>query len=89
MSPNWLLNTLLFTANAGWALGTWQTGNKRRWSFIVGIGVEVIWAAYAVLAHVLWGLIPWCIVGVVVYVRNFVKWKDRETNAVSQRPGEA
>lgn len=69
-----LRNVLLFAANLGWFVGSWQIGNKRPMGFVLNILSEALWGVYAIVAGALWGLGPWCLVGFFVYGRNLIKW---------------
>jgi hypothetical protein len=88
MSHDVLVNILIFVANAGWAIGSLAVGNKHRWGFLVGFWCEAVWLAYAALSGTIVGLGPWCVLGFVVYGRNWLKWKPPgRTNALPAEPG--
>ena len=74
LSHEVLTNILIFGANAGWAIGAWAIGSKRRWGFVASFACEAVWLVYAVVSGTLFGLGPWCVVGFVVYARNWLKW---------------
>lgn len=73
-------NVLLFVANAGWCMGSWAVGSHKRWGFLVSFACEAVWLAYAFMSGTLWGLGPWCLVGFVVYGRNWWTWTAGRRN---------
>ena len=62
-----------------WRLGAFtivgmvMAGNKHRLSWAVGLLGQVFWLVW-IMASESWGLLPSCLVLVVVYGRNHLKW---------------
>lgn len=50
-----------------------MAGNKHRLSWAVGLLGQVFWLVW-IMASQSWGLLPSCLVLVVVYGRNHLKW---------------
>lgn len=51
----------------------WLAGNKHRFAWAVGLFGQVFWLVW-IMASESWGLLPSCLVLVVVYGRNHLKW---------------
>lgn len=64
---SWLLASVGLT-------GLWLAGSKRATGWAIGIGVQVLWIAYAV-ATGQWGFIASALAFGAVNVRNLIKWK--------------
>ena len=63
----------------------WQVGNKRRWPWLLYVGQNLLWIAYAFDVGA-YGFLASATAGIVVALRNYLKW-TRE--ARSQRPAVA
>lgn len=71
------LQILAFAPNVLWWIGSWHIGNKRRVGFVFSFCGEILWVWVSIAAH-LWTLLPWCAVGMGVFVRNWWKWRPSE-----------
>lgn len=49
-------------------------GNKKAGAWLVGLLNQVLWLTWIIVSGT-WGLLPMCIVMVIVYIRNYLKWK--------------
>lgn len=49
-------------------------GNKRAGAWLVGLLNQVLWLIW-IFTSATWGLLPMTAVMVIVYIRNYVKWK--------------
>lgn len=49
-------------------------GNKKRFSWLVGLLNQFLWLIWIVLSNS-WGLLPMNIALWIVYSRNYLKWK--------------
>lgn len=54
-------------------LGIWLTGSRRRVGFLLGVGAQVLWLAYAITTGQ-WGFIATAIAYAVVYGRGWLAW---------------
>lgn len=55
-------------------VGMWGAGNLKSWSWLLGLVNQVLWFAF-ILAFAAWGLLPLNLALVVVYSRNYLKWR--------------
>lgn len=58
-------------------LGMWLAGNKRPSAWLVGLGNQALWFA-TIVAFSVWGLLPLNAALIVVYSRNFLRWRREE-----------
>ena len=49
-------------------------GNKKAGAWLVGLLNQVLWLTWIIVSGT-WGLLPMCVVRVIVYIRNYLKWK--------------
>lgn len=49
-------------------------GNKRAGAWIVGLLNQILWLTWIIVSGT-WGLLPMTGVMIIVYVRNYLKWK--------------
>lgn len=75
---NWTLAAVVQVPNALGATSTWVVGGKRRWGWLLGIGSEFAWAAWAFLAHQP-GVYPWCVIWAAFFARNWWKWSHEDS----------
>ena len=59
---------------AGGVFGLWLAGRRNVWGWAVGLGMQVLWIAYAV-ATVQWGFIVSALAYGAVYGRNWARWR--------------
>ncbi len=69
-----VLQVVAFAPNLLWFIAAWLVGNKRAIGWAFYLASEGGWIALAFVAH-LWSVLPWCAVAIVLYARNFVRWK--------------
>jgi len=75
-----------------WALtaigvtGLWLAGSKRLAGWAVGVGVQVLWLAYAVTTRQ-WGFVASAFAYGFVYARNLVRWHRERAAAAGQGGG--
>jgi hypothetical protein len=63
---------------AGWSLVTMiLAGKKKRFAWVWGLAGQGLWAVYAITNHK-YGFLLAAIPFSVVYIRNWVKWKEGE-----------
>lgn len=55
-------------------LGMWVTGNKRASGWLIGLGNQALWLTF-IVAFQAWGLLPLSATLIVVYSRNWLKWR--------------
>jgi hypothetical protein len=48
-------------------------GEKRRYSFLVGLGNQALWLSWLIYIGT-WGMLPTVAAMVFMYVRNYQKW---------------
>lgn len=77
---NWTLELVAMLPNLLWFTGSAVVGNKRRYGWVLLFGSEGGWILLAVLAH-LWSIIPWAILGLWLYWRNWRKWASHHPAA--------
>lgn len=70
---SWLLAFLGIT-------GLWFVGNKSKWGWIIGISVQSLWIAYAIVTHQ-YGFILSALAYAGVNLRNLIKWRKDESNS--------
>lgn len=58
-------------------LGMWLAGGKSRYGWLLSIGTQVLWLAYAVDTKQ-WGFIPGSLAYGFIYARNFWAWRKQE-----------
>ncbi len=63
---SWLLT-------AGGVFGIYLAGRKSLWGWAVGLGMQLLWVAYAVVT-VQWGFIVSAFAYGAVYARNWYRW---------------
>ena len=63
--------------------GLWLAGRKDRRGWMVGLGAQVLWFAYAISTHQ-WGFIVSCIAYGSVYAKNAKAWKREHDAAEAQ-----
>lgn len=66
----WLLSCLSLVMSV-------LTGNKWRYVWIFGLGIQCVWVVWIVSskAH---GFLPLCLALFVIYARNHLKWQKQE-----------
>lgn len=70
-----------------WALtvvgvfGLYLAGKRSPWGWVVGIGAQILWLAYA-LATRQWGFLVSCFAYGFVYVKNFRSWRRADQATV-------
>jgi hypothetical protein len=52
----------------------WAAGNGKAWSWAMGVWNQLLWFVF-IVAFGAWGLLPLNLALVVIYSRNWVKWK--------------
>lgn len=58
--------------------GLWLAGSRRALGWQIGLGVQVLWIAYAITTAQ-WGFIASALAFAAVNLRNLIKWKrERE-----------
>lgn len=57
--------------------GLFLTGNMRKAGFLVGLGAQVLWIAYAVDTEQ-YGFIPLSLGYAFMYGRNWLRWRNEE-----------
>jgi len=61
--------------------GNWLIGNKKRTGFVLNFVCQILWIVVAIRAKV-YGLLLVVVPGIIVNIRNFIKWRQEERNAV-------
>jgi hypothetical protein len=74
---NWTLQAVAFLPNFFWLLGSKYAGDKRQIGWVLLFVSEIGWVVLSVMAH-LYSILPWCILGFVLYWRNWKKWRTTE-----------
>lgn len=73
MTPQWW--SWMLTAVG--VTGLYFAGQRRPWAWLIGLGAQVLWVAYAV-ATTQWGFIASAFAYGGVYLNNHIKWwRDR------------
>jgi nicotinamide riboside transporter PnuC len=58
--------------------GLWIAGRRSAWGWVIGLGAQVLWVAYAVATRQ-WGFIGSALAYGFVYGRNALRWhRERE-----------
>src|SRR5437667_10608997 len=52
---------------------SWQIGNRRRWVWLIYVGVEAVWVAYAIDTGS-WGFVVSATAYSGVAIRNYTRW---------------
>lgn len=73
----------LVLAGAG-CTGLWLAGKGSWYGWGVGLAVQPVWAAYALLTHG-YGLLLTCLMYGTVYTKNLLKWR-RERQLIEKFP---
>lgn len=68
------LEALSFVPGLLWAIGTLVVGAKHRFGWAILFAQEGAWVALALVTR-LYGLLPWCGVGFVLYALNWRRWR--------------
>lgn len=74
---DWAAQVIAFLPNASWFYGSKLAGDHRRIGWLVLFLSEALWVWLSVITG-LWTIIPWCVVGFVLYGRNYLKWKRED-----------
>lgn len=77
MIPFWLWSYLL---TAGGIVGLLLAGRKRHAGWLVGLGMQVLWSAYAV-ATAQWGFLASAFAYGATYAANWWRWRTEPTPA--------
>ena len=72
MIPYWAWSWILTAIGA---TGLLLAGKKVAWAWLVGLGVQVLWVAYAVVT-VQYGFVASALIYGGVYARNHMLWKQ-------------
>lgn len=59
--------------------GLWFAGNKSTYGWMIGIGVQVLWVAYA-LSSAQYGFLLSAVAYGYMNIRNLIKWKKEHEN---------
>ena len=70
MVPQWW-SWLLATVGI---FGLWAAGSRKTWGWAVGVGVQALWIAYALVSDQ-YGFIASALAYAVVYARNWQRWR--------------
>lgn len=54
----------------------WLAGNKKSYTWLVGLGNQVLWLTWIIVSHT-WGLLPLTAALTVMYIQNHLKWKKQ------------
>jgi hypothetical protein len=68
---------------AGGVLGIYLAGRKSVWGWAVGLAMQLLWVAYAVVTSQ-WGFIFSALAYGAVYARNWIRW-TREAKEANRR----
>lgn len=55
--------------------GLWVAGRRSAWGWVIGLGAQVLWIAYAVATRQ-WGFIGSALAYGTVYARNAARWRS-------------
>lgn len=61
----------------------WKVGNFKTYGWIIGIAAQALWFAWILLSEQ-YGFLPQNLTLVVLYYRNYVKWKSSGLEMVSK-----
>lgn len=67
---SWILTAIGIT-------GLYLVGKKSLWGWIVGIGVQLLWIAYAVATQQ-WGFIISALAYGAINLRNYIRWNNEK-----------
>lgn len=71
MAPYWLWSWVLTAIGI---FGLYVAGSKRSWGWLVGLGAQVLWMAYAIQSEQ-YGFLVSALAYGFVYGRNFLAWR--------------
>jgi hypothetical protein len=54
--------------------GLWAAGSKKAWGWLIGLGVQLLWMAYAIGSEQ-YGFILSALAYAIVYARNYDRWQ--------------
>lgn len=60
--------------SAGTLVGMWVAGNGKAWAWLIGLANQALWLLF-IAAFAAWGLLPLSLALIVIYSRNYVKWR--------------
>jgi hypothetical protein len=60
--------------------GSWVTGNKKKWGFLISMMGNIGWVVYVIVTHSTYGLLVVVLPAIFINIRNFVKWHKEERN---------
>jgi hypothetical protein len=66
----WLLSALSLVMSV-------LTGNKWRYAWLFGLGIQCLWVLWVMSAKT-YGFLPLCLALFVIYGRNHIKWQRAE-----------
>lgn len=66
---SWVLTAIGIT-------GLWAAGSHKSWGWVVGIGAQFLWLAYAITTHQ-YGFIVAALAYGTVYTRNYLRWRSQ------------
>jgi hypothetical protein len=72
MSPWWS-----YTLATVGVTGLWLAGSGKPAGWMVGVGAQILWLAYAVATHQ-WGFIVTAVAYAIAYTRGAVKARDQQ-----------
>lgn len=55
----------------------WQVGNRKRWAWLLGVCLDVLWIIYALRTEQ-YGFLLTAVTFIVVGLRNWWKWRPTE-----------
>lgn len=67
-------------------LGMWVVGQKKRWGWVVSMLTQSLWAFYAVGTGQ-YGFLIGTLSYFVVYLRNWLRWKDHPADPLTRVAG--
>lgn len=62
-------------------LGMWVTGQKKTWGWLLGMGTQTLWGAYAVTTGQ-YGFMAGTTAYFLVYLKNWTSWRRAATAPV-------
>lgn len=83
---NWTLQIVAFVPNLLWFVGTKWAGDRRRSGWMVLFFSEAAWAVLSVMAH-LWSILPWTVLGFMLYWRNWKAWRQNGGRPTEEHGG--
>lgn len=75
---DWTEQAVLQSPNLLGSLGILVAGSKRRSGWLIGAASEIAWTYWGIRYHDP-GILPWCVIWGIFYVRNYVKWSPGGT----------